>query len=491
MDNTVNALGEGNFFDDLQDIKSEIHQLESLSLGDEDRDRSLGLQLVDSSVLTGDLAALDCLPPVLAGSISVPELSDRLICADAVLSELPVGIDELPAGSSTPDVSTELDLLLVSLQLATPQAPQRSAADTNNCITNIRSQISTVEPVTHTQQLIQELIDTRQQLASAQVQLQLLHRRNQAQVDRVDTNTLEVKQIKFHTQQLAQYSRGQVETVRDLLDKFDRIRMEIVASLDKFGGYEQLRELLVRLETNSQKLVPRDPAIDLLRESIAADRAAFEVSLQKLQREVVSCDRDTAAKLRQYQESIERLAQTIATDRVQTVEINTKFSEIDSLGDRLTTMHDRVVEKSQTLQSQISQIERSFVELSQSIQSEKEQFYALTVETIEKADLLRSHLMQIANQSDDNQANISQLQTDIASIHEFIPAQIDRQLDSALNVRDRELLAIYHDLQARQHKGFATIKKLSTWLWILSIAVGTISILSIWVVVIFKKAAMF
>jgi hypothetical protein len=457
LSNAVNDLGDNqHFFDERGDTDAKICQLAS-----------------SSSSLISD----------------APAAANQTMSADISLAELPAtGADPLQIDSLPPDVNAELDLLLGSLQLATPQPPPPESTS----IVDIRSRISTVEPVTHTHQLLQELNDARQQLTAAQTILELINRRNQAQVDRVDTNTQEVKQVKLHTQQLALYSKNQVEIGRELLDACDRIRMEIVATLDRVGGYERLRGLGVQLETARQNLLTAsDTLTETLGERIAAERAAFDASFRSLQREVAAYHDDSAAKLRQYQQSVESLMQTIATDRLQTVEINTKFREIADLGDRLTTMHERVVEKAPPLQFKISQIEQSFVELSQSVQSEKEQFYALTVETIEKADLLRSQLTQIANQIEDNRATISQLQADITAIHQSTPAQIDRQLDSTLNVRDRELLAIYHDLQDRHYKGVATIKKLSNWLWILSVVVGTISIGSIWMVISFKRAAFF
>ncbi len=510
MSNTVNDLGDDrNFFDERGDTDAEICQLASSPSPLDDDECARMPPPRDVTVPTGDLAALAevsvdvqqlvplpapvrCLDPdrqwlrdALASIADAPAASNQIMSADVSLAQLPAnGEDPLQIDSLPPDVNAELDLLLNSLQLATPQPGSASIED-------IRLQISTVEPVTHTQQLLQELNDAREQLVAAQTILQLLNRRNQAQVDRVDINIQEVKQIKFHTQQLALYSKSQVEIGRELLDACDRIRMEIVATLDLVGGYERLQGLGVQLETAQNLLTVSDKVTETIRERIAAERAAFDASVRSLQREVAAHHDDSAAKLRQYQQSVENLVQTIATDRLQTVEINTKLREVSDLGDRLTTMHERVVEKSQPLQSKISQIERSFVELSQSIQSEKQQFYALTVATIEKADLLRSQLTQIANQIEDNRATISQLQADITAIHQSTPAQIDRQLDSTLNVRDRQLLAIYHDLQDRHYKGVATVKKLSNWLWILSVVVGTMSIVSIWMVISFKRAAFF
>jgi hypothetical protein len=500
LSNTVNDLGNSNFFDDIQDIDLEIGRLASSSPslnGDESARMPLPIDSGDLVIPLQPLVRKDLPWQSISarhndlGAMLPDRQIDPVTSVDAALppaaSHEALELDRPPT-----DVNAELDLLLGALQLATPQPPLVSPVTTNNSIPNIQSRISTVEPITHTQQLLQELNDARQQLTTAQTLLQLLSRRNQAQVDRVDANTQEVKQIKFRTQQLARYSKSQVETVRESIDTFDRIRTEIVATLDKVGGYERIRGLGVQLATARQNLLTaRDLLTETLHERVTIDRAAFDESLRAIQREVTARSEDWAAKLRQQQESVESLAHTIATDRLQTVELSAKLIEIDGLGDRLKIMHDRVVETSQTLQSKICQIERGFGELSQSIQSEKEQFYELTVETIEKADLLRSQLTQIANQIEADRVTISQLQGDIFAIHQSIPIQIDRQLNSALDVRDRELLAICDDLQARHHQGVATIKKLSTWLWILSVAVGAISILSICIVVSFKRAALF
>jgi hypothetical protein len=496
LNNAVNDLGNSNFFDDIQDIDLEISQLASSSRLNDDESVRTPLP-IDSGELavpaerSTDRSRSMPLQPPMGHDLPWHSISARQNDFGAMPPDRQ--IDPLSFDSPPIDVNAELDLLLGSLQLATPQPPPlASPVTTNNSITDIQSRISTVEPVTHAQQLLQELNDARQQLTTAQTLLQLLNRRNQAQVDRVDANTQAVKQIKFRTQQLAQYSKSQVETVRESIDTFDRIRTEIVATLDKVGGYERIRGLGVQLATARQNLLTaRDLLTETLHERVTIDRAAFDESLRTLQLEVTARNEDWAAKLRQQQESIERLAQTLDTDRLQTVELSAKLIEIDGLGDRLTTMHDRVVATSQTLQSKISQIERGFGELSKSIQSEKEQFYELTVETIEKADLLRSQLTQIANQIEDDRVTISQLQADIFSIHQSIPMQIDRHLDSVLDARDRELLAICHDLQARHQQGVATAKKLSAWLWILSVAVGTISILSICIAVSFKRAALF
>jgi hypothetical protein len=513
LSNAVNDLGDNDFFDDRVATDAECQQSSSL-LGDDECVRTP--QSWDAVVPTGDLAVRaeisEDIPQSLPGKPSARIDSDRqwlrdtlssiaaaktaspsLVGMDAACSERSnAAMDSLPIDSLTPNVDAELDLLLGSLQLATPQPPQSISPVTANSIDRIQSRISTVEPVTHSQQLLQELNDARAQLIAAQTVLQLLNRRNQAQIDRVDANTQEVKQIKFHTQQLALYSKSQVEVVRELLDTFDRIRLEILATIDRVGGYEQMRELGMRLETTRQNLLSATDAVaETLSERVAAERAAFDTSLKSLQSEVAADRESSAAKLRQHQESVESLAQTIATDRSQAGEMSAKLTEIVGLEDRLTTMHDRVVETSHTLQSQISHIERGFGELSRSVQSEKEQFYALTVETIEKADLLRSQLTQIANQIDDDRTMISVLRSEVAQIDRSTPAQIDRQLESALAVRDRELLAICDDLQARHRQGVATIKKLSTWLWILSVAVGMISISFIYIAVGFKRAALF
>ena len=373
------------------------------------------------------------------------------------------------------DVHTELDLLLTSLQLATPQPPTPVSTSDSSSIADILDQISTAVPVTHIQESIQALNSSRQQLTLAQTKLDILAQRNQTQVDRVDANVLEVKQIKFRIQQLAQHSKSQIESAEQMLVAIAEMRTEIVTSLDKFGSYEDIHGMLAQLEATRYALVIAD-------DRVTTGQEAFYDSLQAIQSQVIARSNESEARLRDYQDSIQGISQTISTDRLRiagmSVDMSTKVNELHDLSTQITTIHGQIVEKSQTLQSKVTQIDRNFGLLSQSVQAEKEQFYALTVETIEKADLIRSQLTEIFKQISDDRALFATFETEIESVRTESKAQAERQLTN-LELRDFELNSLSNNFKIDRKHQLITTKKLTNWLWILSGGMGIILVLLI------------
>ncbi|WP_310426397.1 hypothetical protein [Chamaesiphon sp. VAR_48_metabat_135_sub] len=366
------------------------------------------------------------------------------------------------------DVKAELESLWVSWQLHNPTQLNPELTDELGSVSSILATIATTETITHTQQLLQELSSSREQLTSAQNQLQVLDRRNQERVDAVDMSILQAKQLKFRTQQLAKISKDRVEKVREMLESIEQIRTEIVTSLAKFGGYEEIHAMLGQLETTRHALV------------IAHDRAttgqeAFYDSLHKIQQQVAARSDDSEQKLHQYHDTIQSLSQTISTDRLQiaamSVDLGAKLADLHGLSAQITTIHTQIVAKSQTLQTKIADLNRGFGALSQSVQTEKEQFYALTVESIEKADAIGSQLAQILQQSNEDRESISVLKNDIASMRHTIRKETEQKFNN-LNRHYHELILTWTDFQARYKDRAVAIKKLSSWLWILSFAVG-------------------
>jgi hypothetical protein len=377
------------------------------------------------------------------------------------------------------EIAAELDALLASLQRAAPQAPKLTA----NSLSGILTHISTTEPVTHTQQLLQELNAARRQLKIACTELQILHQRNQVQVDLVDAKTLQVKQLKFRTQQLAQHSKDRFETAREMLGSLAQIRTEIVTNLNKFGGYEEIAGMIAQLEAARYALViAHDSLKEKLRERATTGQGAVYDSLQAIQSQVTARSHESEQKLARYHELIHSLSQTISTDRLRvagmSVELSTKLNDLNSLSAQITTMHEQIVEKSQTLQSKIDQIDRAFVELSKSVRAEKDQFYALTVETIEKADTIGSQLVQLIQQINSDRVKIAEIEADVAAMRQNTSQAAERQLAN-FELHDRELILLANNFQTERKKQLLTASKLTTWLWILSGAVGILAILSL------------
>lgn len=317
------------------------------------------------------------------------------------------------------EVKAQLDAILASLRLANPQPPNVGENLDISSIEEIRANISTTEPVTHTEELIQELNAAREQLTLARTELQLLQQRNQLQVELVDANTQQVKLLKLHTQQLAKHSKERVETTRELLGDLFQVRTDIVTNLAKFGSYQEIATLLGQLESARQELVVAHDALN------------------------------------------------------------------ETLRDRATILREQIGTTSQTLETKIDLIERSFGELSESVSNEKEQFYALTVETIEKADAIGAQLAQIVQQMNSDRVKISRIEADILDLRQS-NSQADERQSTNFDVRDRELMLLTNNFQADRKKQLVTTKKFSTWLWLLSMVVGMMSIASIRMLLLLK-----
>ena len=214
--------------------------------------------------------------------------------------------------------------------------------------------------------------------------------------------------------------------------------------------------------------------------SIVQQQAVYE-SLQVIQAQVVAQGEESAQKLRQYQESIQSLSQIIASDRLQMArmsgEMSVKLNNFHALNAQFTTMHAQMVETSQTLQSKVTQIDRLFA-ASQSVRAEQEQFAALTAETIAKADLMQSQLAAIVQQIGGNHQSIAALKAEVESLRKIVRQEAQQKLIN-FDLRDRELISLCTNLQARQKIQMATAKKFSIWLSILSGVVGATLLLLI------------
>jgi hypothetical protein len=363
----------------------------------------------------------------------------------------------IPSIEQKSDVKAELDSLLRSLQLRTPQPPEMEASS----ISGNLATIAATQPIALTQQLLQELNTSR-------TELQVIHQQNQAQVEAIDVNILQIKQLKFRTQQLATHSKNQLEQAVAMLSSIDQIRTEIISSLDRFGGYEKVYGMLAQLETTRQALV-------LAHDQVTTGQVAFYDSLKAIQLDVIARSDESEQQLHKYQSSIQSLSENISSDRLQItkmgVDLSAKFVDLDRLNTQLTNTHTRIVDTDQTMQARIVEIDRGFDELLASVQTEKEQFYALTAETIEKAELIQSQLIEIVKQINDDRQSNSILKTEIGLVSSKIKVELDRQLND-LEMRQRELVSICNSFQSRYKQQTLTIRKISTWLWILSFAIA-------------------
>jgi hypothetical protein len=94
-------------------------------------------------------------------------------------------------------------------------------------------------------------------------------------------------------------------------------------------------------------------------------------------------------------------------------------------------------------------------------------------------------LLQVVQKSNSDRVKISEIEADIATMRQHASQEVERQLTN-YKLHGRELISLSNEFQADRKKQLATLRKLSTWLWILSVAVGIILLLSIRTLIIIK-----
>ncbi len=439
---------------------------------------------VDRHDPNSEILELESIDPVPASNSNIPDLQTvpgtvELPKAEEQRMKGTVVIKPLTISSTGEkfDIKVELDSLVTNLRLAEPHPPRLDAHRLS--IDESLAQIAAATPIAPDQRLLQELQATREQIALHHSEVQSLHHRSQSQVEAIDASVLQVKELKFRTQQLARHSKNQVEKVREMLADLEQVRTEVIAGLDKFGGYAEINSMLVQLGDTRHALV-------IAHDRLKTGQETFYESLRSIQERAAATSHDSEQKLQQYQESIQQLTQTILAEQSQlattSMEMGQKLAELGELSTQIITMHGQVVERSQALQANITKIDLGFTELSQSVQKEKEQFYELTVETIDKTDRMQVQFTDIANQVRLDREAISTLKSEIKVVRQSIESETQDQLDR-VDSQYQESMTTWDEVAVRQKTLSRSTGRFATWLWLLTFAVGVIFVLLVAVLV--------
>jgi chromosome segregation ATPase len=417
--------------------------------------------------------------PMLENKSAEAMRKDRQSPVDAQLqSSAPSAPQPSIVPSTDPnfDLSSELDSLLKSIGQSTPHPPDFAVADaeiSSQLVGNPTAEtlvaIAAKESINYPQ-LHQDLITVAEQISTARSQLQSVHQRNQAQVDAVDANVLQVSKIKVRIKQLARYTKHQVEKAHETIEILDRIRTEIVTGLESFGGYTEIATMLTELETIRAEAIAAQ-------EQLKNGQDSFYTSLQEIKTQIATQQNESAAKLHQYHELIQELSQTAVAERLQITDLSTNLSvnlrQVQDLNLQIADMHAQVTDKSHAIQLRIVEIDRGFAELTQSLRQDKEQFYELTAETIDRTDALRLQFADINNQIRIDREAIADLQAELESVSQTTDRGTEQQLDY-FDLQLQELIDKY-EYQQRAQSSQARI--FSRWLWGLSLGIGVIFVL--------------
>lgn len=370
----------------------------------------------------------------------------------------------IPVIAETSDLKAELESLLMSLQLTIPHLP--NSIEHNSTLTEIAE---------NTQPLFHALNTTHDRIASIYAHLQVTQQQNQAQVESIDSSILEVKQLKFRTQQLARHSKNQLEKAAKMLESIEQIHTELIGGLTKFGGHAEIQVMLGQLESTRHTL-------QIAEERATIGQKAVYDSLRAIQVDVAVRSDDSEQKLARYHQSIQNLTETVAADRLQlatmTGDVTDKLTNLASLNTQITTTYTQNLTAAETMRSRMVEIDLEFSKLSASVQTETEQFYQLTVTAIEKTEAIGSQLANIVKQMSEDRDSIAKIKTEIESTRHTIRQETEQKLNN-LDLRYHQLMSTWDDFQVRQKDRIITAKKFSRWLWILSFAVGGIFVMLI------------
>ncbi len=307
------------------------------------------------------------------------------------------------------------------------------------------------------QELTVESQQLTQSIASVKSELADLQRSNQEQFQSIERGVNKSEQLQQRTEQLAKYSKLQVRQMQEMLQSFDSVRQSIIAALDKFGDYQQLEPML-------QKILAAELSLCQAHEKLQLHQADLYDSLQSIHKQVELRSSTAEQNLLQGQAEFERLLETIRADRERTIDLQNlvtqNFQESQQLHVSLTSLQ-------KGLSGNSEQLQQDFTALAESVQHEKQQFYQLTADTINKTDAMRSQFAEIAKQVSKDWESIQSLQFRVDDLRDYFDTE-GKQPVSQLNQRYDELVSSWSDIKKKN----VTIEKLQqsqqTWLRILS-----------------------
>jgi hypothetical protein len=271
-----------------------------------------------------------------------------------------------------------------------------------------------------------------------------------------------------YTEQLTLHSKRQLDRAKELTTSFEELRRQISAGLELSNSYGQLKSLIDRTKTTKSD-------IEAAHTTLISERQKFEVSLQQI---------EASPEFRGFDRSI-------STDKLEMSElerqISLKTKDIERhLKNAETVMRERKLRQGSTSErNRLVQLERAFVHLEKTTKEDREQFFELTADSIEKSAQLESQLKLLAHRLARNEKAIAELETSIEVVRQIVDNEtiVSDSFSTSLDYKD--LLADLEDLRASKRKIAHKLGRINMWLWILSFSFVTFGILFLFATVKF------
>jgi chromosome segregation ATPase len=315
-----------------------------------------------------------------------------------------------------------------------------------------------------------------QLITAAKHELTDIQHNNQIQVQTIERGVNQSQQLQQRTEQLAKYSKLQVRQMQEMLQSFESIRKTIIQSLDSFGHYEQLEPML-------QKILAADLSLRQANEKLQAHQSGLYESLQAIQKQVEKRSNTAEQSLLQGQAEFEQLLETIRADRERTIALQTLVTQNSKEAQQL---HISLLGFQKGLSGNSEQLQQNFAELAESVQHEKQQFYQLTADTINKTDAMRSQFAEMAKQVSKDWEAIQTLQFKFEDLRENVDGEGKQQV-SQLHQRYEELVSTWSDVKKKQVNLEKSRQRQQTWINFLAGGFGLIILLLIGILVKFTR----
>jgi hypothetical protein len=306
----------------------------------------------------------------------------------------------------------------------------------------------------HLQVESQQLV---QSIAVVKSELTAIQHSNQAQFQAIEHSIHQSKQLQQRTEQLAKYSKLQVRQMQEMLHSFEGIRQGIVAALDKFGNYQQLEPML-------QKILAVDLSLRQADENLQIHQAGLYESLQSIQKQVENRSSTAEQNLLQGQAEFEQLLETTRADRERTITLQTLVTQNLQEAQQL---HTSLAGMQKGFSANSEHLRQNFAALADSVQHEKQQFYQITADTINKNDAMRSQFAEMAKQVTKDWEAIQSLQFRLEDLRGYFDTDGKQQI-SQIHQHYNELVSSWNDLKKKQTSLEKFQQGQQNWLRILS-----------------------
>jgi chromosome segregation ATPase len=304
-----------------------------------------------------------------------------------------------------------------------------------------------------------------QKITAAQQLLADTYQEHQVKAAVIEQNVVQFRELRHRSEKLAKFNKLQVQQLQESLNSFEQIRQEIVTAIDGCGGAEQIQSLLHQINQAQESL-------HQAQRQLQNHQTDFQQQLQQTQRQVENRSIDTESFLQQHKSDLNSLLSSVQVDRQQLMAMQNSVAEQLQLS---AALNNQLTDQSTMFQNNMADVNKKFVGLSESVQYEKQQFYQLTAEMINKSDATRAQFTEVTKQVTKNSGTMKSLQSEIQGLQTAFDQEVKQEVRKLNSLYD-EMLVTWSDTKRKQSSIDQRQHLLQNWLFSLTAAVVVLSL---------------